>query len=129
MLLSRKVGRGFRTMQYDSEVRIRKGKKTMGLFKQLGKLFAPRSKSDQWAYWVNVKCNRCGELIQGRVDLRNDLSIQYGEDGSQTYFTRKVLMGQGHCFQRVEVEMTFDKDHRLMDRQISGGKFVDEQTA
>jgi len=98
----------------------------MGFFKQLGKLFAPGSKSDQWVQWVSVQCGRCGEVIRGRIDLRNDLSIQYGEDGSPTYFTRKVFMGEGHCFQQVEVELTFDKDRRLTGRQISGGEFVDE---
>ena len=99
----------------------------MGFFKQLSELFTPRPKTDQWVLWLNVICNRCGETIKGRVDLRNDLSIQYGEDGSVTYYTRKVLMGEGHCFQRVEVELSFDKDHQLMDRKISGGKFVDDQ--
>jgi hypothetical protein len=99
----------------------------MGFFKQLGKLFAPRPKSDPWVLWLNVVCNRCGETIQGRVDLRNDLSIQYVEDGGVAYYTRKVLMGEGHCFQRVEVELTFDKDRQLMERKISGGKFVEEK--
>ncbi len=100
----------------------------MGFFKKLGKLFNPRMDSDQWVQWVSVKCNRCGELIRSRIDLRNDLSINYGEDGSPTYFARKLLIGEGHCFQRIEVELTFDKDRKLMDRQISGGKFADEQT-
>jgi hypothetical protein len=102
---------------------------TMGFFKQLGKLFKPRSNSDEWVHWVSVQCNRCGEQIRSRIDLRNDLSINYGEDGSLTYFIRKVLMGEGHCFQRIEIELTFDKDRKLMDRQISGGKFAEEQTA
>ena len=100
----------------------------MGFFKKLGKLFNPRMDSDQWVQWVSVKCNRCGEQIRSRIDLRNDLSINYGEDGSPTYFTRKLLIGEGHCFQRIKVELTFDKDRKLMDRQISGGKFADETT-
>lgn len=101
----------------------------MGLLKKLGDLFNPRSQSDRWVHWVSVKCNRCGEHIRARVDLRNDLSINYSEDGSPTYFTRKVLMGEGHCFQQIEVELTFDKDRQLTSRQISGGTFVDEETA
>ena len=101
----------------------------MGFFKQLGKLFNPGPKNEQWVQWVKVQCNRCGEIIEGRVDLRNDLSTNYTEEGGQTYFTRKVLMGEGHCFQRIEVELTFDKDRQLTERTISGGKFVDEQAA
>jgi hypothetical protein len=101
----------------------------MGIFKRLGKLLNPRSDSDQWVLWVSVECNRCGEQIRGRIDLRNDLSINYEEDGSLIYFTRKTLMGEGHCFQRIEVELNFDKDRKLMDRQISGGKFTAEPSA
>jgi len=101
----------------------------MGFLKKLGNLFNPRSQSDQWVQWVRVECNRCGEQISARVDLRNDLSINYGDNGSPTYFTRKVLMGEGQCFQKIEVELTFDKNRQLTGRQISGGKFVDEQAA
>lgn len=100
----------------------------MRFFERLGNLFNPRPKSDQWVYWVSVACNRCGEHIRGRIDLRNDLSVQYGDNGGPTYFSRKVLMGEGHCFQRVELELTFDKDRQLTDRQISGGNFIDDQT-
>lgn len=98
----------------------------MGFLKQLGKLLNPKASSDEWVYWVSVECNRCGEPIRSRIDLRNDLSANYQETGNMTYFTRKILMGEGHCFQRIEVELTFDKDRKLMDRQISGGKFSDE---
>jgi hypothetical protein len=30
------------------------------------------------------------------------------------------------CFQRIEVELTFDENRKLVDRQIQGGVFVDE---
>ena len=28
-------------------------------------------------YTFSVKCRRCGETIEGRVDLDNDLSVEY----------------------------------------------------
>ncbi|HSO27423.1 MAG TPA: hypothetical protein VLS48_05095 [Anaerolineales bacterium] len=94
----------------------------MDFFKRL---FAPKRAPEEM--WINVQCNRCGEVIRTRVDLRNDLSIDWNEDSGQTYFTRKTLMGEGenHCFQRMEVELTFDQGRNLVNRTVSGGKFVD----
>jgi hypothetical protein len=72
-----------------------------------------------------VQCLRCGEQIRGRVDLRNDLSIEYDGGGSASYHCRKVVMGSGRCFQQIEVYLNFDANHKLTDRQIQGGKFVE----
>ncbi len=77
--------------------------------------------------WVAVKCNRCGEVTRARINLRNDLSLEYDEaSGSPTYFCRKVLMGEGgRCFQRMEVELTFDANRNVVNRDVSGGQFVE----
>lgn len=77
-------------------------------------------------YELDVQCSRCGEIIHARVNLNNDLSIAYDDAGRASYHTRKVLMGQGRCFQQVEVLLTFTPERRLVDRQVSGGKFVGE---
>ena len=98
----------------------------MSFFKKLSELFSTPGGADASAYWLAVKCNRCGEAIRARINLNNDLSLDYDQDGRATYFCRKMLIGEGRCFQRVEVELTFDKDKRLVDREISGGQFVDE---
>jgi hypothetical protein len=100
----------------------------MSFFKKLSNLFSSPGVLEDASYWLTVKCNRCGETIRARVDLRNDLSIEYSEDGvsAATYFCRKTLMGEGHCFQRIEVELTFDIQHKLLNREISGGQFVDD---
>lgn len=74
-----------------------------------------------------VKCNRCGEVIQGRVNLTNDLSIVYPEDGGDDfYFARKVLVGSERCFQRIETEFEFDLNRKMTRKQSSGGEFVSE---
>ena len=98
----------------------------MGFFKKLSRLLAPSPKEDERAYWLYVKCSRCGEKIKSRVDLYNDLSPIYTETGV-TYFCRKVLIGQQHCYQKVEVEMSFDERRQLTDHQISGGSFITEE--
>ena len=71
----------------------------------------------------SVKCRRCGEVIEGRVDLDNDLSVDY-VDGGDVYYARKVLMGNGLCFQRIEVELKFKSTRELIERNVSGGDFV-----
>jgi hypothetical protein len=74
-----------------------------------------------------VRCNRCGEVIRARVNLRNDLSPDYGDgDGALTYVCRKVLMGQERCFQQIEVTLRFDANRNLIDRQVMGGEFVEQ---
>jgi len=98
----------------------------MAFLKKLFGAFSGSPKTDRDAYWIAVKCNRCGEVIRARVDLRNDLSAEYEEGGGMYYFSRKVLMGQGHCFQRVEVELIFSSDYALVNREITGGQFTEE---
>jgi len=90
----------------------------------LKKLFSGGdTKPEKRYYTFNVKCNRCGEVIEGRVDLDNDLSQDY--EGNNVYFGRKVVMGSGYCFQQIEVELTFDSSRQLLDQQVTGGQFVD----
>jgi len=98
----------------------------MGFLKKLAGFFAP-STSGRF-YPLTVKCNRCGEIINGEINMANDLSADESEDASPgDYYCRKVLMGSQRCFQQIEVEMRFDSNRRLIDRQITGGTFVDEQ--
>jgi hypothetical protein len=102
----------------------------MGFLKKLSSFFAaPARSSNDNSYWITVQCNRCGEQIRARVDLLNDLSPEYGESGEMTYLCRKVLMGEKLCFQQIEVTLTFDANRKVLDRQITGGKFVDVEPA
>lgn len=100
----------------------------MGLLQKLASIFSPQSKPGRY-YEFTVRCHRCGELISGRANLHNELSVDYGEDGKlENYYVRKVLMGEERCFQRIEVELFFDKDRRLTHKEIQGGLFVEEST-
>ena len=96
----------------------------MGLLKKLASWLSPAPVDT--AYWVTVRCNRCGEIIRARVNLSNDLSVDYEPDGASGYTCHKVLMGSGHCFQRVEVDLVFNADRSLRQRSIAGGQFVEE---
>lgn len=91
----------------------------MGFLKKLFGGGSASSSSD--FYTFIVRCDRCGETIEGKVNLSNDLSL----DDEGGYIVRKVLMGGGRCFQQIEVTLRFDAARQLQEKQISGGKFVE----
>jgi hypothetical protein len=79
-------------------------------------------------YWVYARCEKCGEPLRARVDLRNDLSAQFGERREETiYFCRKVIVGSGKCYNQVEVRLTFDARRNPVKREIEGGAFITEE--
>ena len=82
------------------------------------------AKPEKHFYTFHVKCKRCGEIIEGRVDLDNDLSLDY-EDDREVFHVRKGLVGNNRCFQQIEVELKFDSSRQLMDQQVTGGQFVE----
>jgi hypothetical protein len=92
----------------------------------LKKLFRQESTPTRNLLSIRVRCRRCGEIIETRVDLSNDLSVDYDDGGQATYHCRKGLVGTQHCYQVIEVDLRFDARHQLIDRQIIGGEFVDE---
>jgi hypothetical protein len=88
----------------------------------LKKLFSNTPVKPEKRYYVfQVQCKRCGEIIEGRVDLDNDLSL--GDEGD-IYLVHKGLIGANRCFQQIEVELKFDSARQLLERHITGGEFV-----
>jgi len=95
----------------------------MSFIKKFANLFQWMQDSGAGAHWVYVRCNRCGEKIRTRLNLHNDLSVSY-EGGKKTYFCRKYLIGDQGCFQQVIVELTFDQNRKVIQREIQGGQFL-----
>src|SRR5574339_638876 len=95
------------------------GKETMKFLKNI--FSGTSAEPDKHFYTFNVKCKRCGEIIEGRVDLDNDLSLL---DEGEGYIVRKGLMGANRCFQQIEVELNFDSTRQILERNITGGEFV-----
>ncbi|MFN8435040.1 MAG: hypothetical protein U0V18_13525 [Anaerolineales bacterium] len=90
----------------------------------LKKLFAPREPYKKEYYTFTVKCKRCGETVTGRIDIDNDLSVEY-EEGGDVFYARKVLMGENKCFQRIEVNLKFNADRQVTEKDIIGGEFIE----
>jgi len=99
----------------------------MGFFKKLGGFFSSHPSNEEVSYYINVKCNRCGEVIRARVNLYNDLSLEYDAGGNPSgYLCHKVIVGGGRCYQPIDISLTFDPKRKLVDKQITGGQFVEE---
>jgi hypothetical protein len=96
----------------------------MSFFKKLSNIFNPQP-PEAPIYWIYARCKRCGEIVSARVNLYNDVSIDYAEGGQPTYLCHKVLIGEKLCFQRIEVDLVFDSNRALLSREISGGTFVE----
>lgn len=99
----------------------------MGFLQNLfKKLAAPPKTHVNYFYAFKVRCKRCGEVVEGRLNLNNDLSIDY-EDGTN-YVSRKVLIGGSNlCFQQIETIFKFSGEKKLLSREIIGGEFVEEE--
>ena len=90
----------------------------MGFLKNL--FGSSTSKPEKHYYTFQVKCKGCGEIIEGRVDLDNDLSLN---DEGNGYLVRKTLMGSNRCFQQIRVELIFDSGRQVLEHTITGGEF------
>ena len=98
----------------------------MSFLKKISGLFSSPARSDERAYWIYARCKRCKEVVRGRVDLYNDLSIDY-DAAQMSYYCRKVLMGTSRCFQQIEVSLKFDQNRKLTDSQVTGGQLVSRE--
>jgi hypothetical protein len=97
----------------------------MTFLKKLSGFLSSSGGSDKAAYWVYARCAWCGEKLRTRVNLYNDLSLNYGEKDSQdNYVCRKTLVGNQHCFRRIEIKLTFNANRKLIDQEIIGGEFI-----
>jgi hypothetical protein len=98
----------------------------MGFFRKLGGFFSSKPAEDQVSYYIKVKCNRCGEEIQARINLFNDLSIEYDDSGNTSgYVCHKIIVGSQRCYQPIDVSLTFDSKRKLVDKQIISGMFLE----
>jgi hypothetical protein len=97
----------------------------VGLGGLLSRLFGQRPSgppSDGGPY-VRVRCDACGEIVQTRIAPSAELSLA---DDGQTYFVRKVLVGQ-RCFKPIEVLIRYADQggKNEISRDVHGGTSVE----
>ena len=87
-----------------------------GLFRSGG----PASPGDPNAVYIHVRCRFCKEAVRVRLNRTSDLSPAEDGDG---FVVRKSIVGQ-KCFRRIEVDLAFDRNYRLVSEDVSGGTMI-----
>jgi hypothetical protein len=97
------------------------------MFKKLaGKIFGKAdSRTSSEGFFLNVRCAECDDEFHLFIHKSWELSQNFEEDGSITYFLKKKIFGVG-CPNRIHVEMKFDSDKNLISRQIENGEFIED---
>ena len=94
----------------------------------LRRLFArPRGREADNALWLRVRCDRCGEVIDLRVDRRYDVAsnlLDPGEEGP-AYTMHKDVVGD-RCFRRIGVSLGFDRHMNIVEQNVRGGRLQSE---
>ena len=100
----------------------------MSFLKKIASALSPKGTDEGEVLWVYVRCDKCGEALKTRLDLRHDLTPNYSAEGRvASYSSRKVLIGSQRCFEPIEVKLAFDPQHRLTSREIAGGQFISRE--
>lgn len=90
------------------------------------KLFGGGSPQSPEGFFLNVRCNACGEVFRLFLNKSTDLAQNFLEGGGVTYFLDKEIIG-GRCKNLIRVRMEFDGAQNLISRGIENGEFIDEQ--
>ena len=98
------------------------------MFKKLAeKLFSKgESEPSSDGFFLNVRCNECGEQFNLFINKSYELMQNFESDGSVTYALKKEIYGVG-CSNRIHVNMTFDSSKKMVSRKIENGEFIEEK--
>jgi hypothetical protein len=97
------------------------------MFKKLAdKIFRKdSSKSSSDGFFLNVRCNECGEQFHLFIHKSWELMQNFEKTGGVTYTLQKEIFGVG-CKNRIRVNMHFDSGKNLKSRQIENGEFIED---
>ena len=76
-------------------------------------------------FFLNVRCNTCGEAFNLFINKSTDLAQNFDERGSVTYSLNKEIIGSS-CRNLIHVKMEFDGGKNLVSREIENGEFIEE---
>jgi hypothetical protein len=85
------------------------------------RLFASKPSKPRGLY-LYIKPKACNEIIEVRIDTMNELSRSDDESG---FFVRKLARGN-RCPFTVEIEVSLDSNHKVVEKQIINGTEVTE---
>lgn len=88
---------------------------------------APASSSEDNAIHLYVRCNKCNSPVHVRVDPRNDLIADYGDDDNATGYTLHKEIMDSRCFRIMRAEIAYDRGRRETNRTLEGGTFITKE--
>ncbi|NTU81251.1 MAG: hypothetical protein HGA45_18020 [Chloroflexales bacterium] len=90
----------------------------------LRRLFGGQSSPADNALHLYVRCGHCGAPVHVRVNLYNDLAVEFGDSEDVAgYHLRKEIM-DSRCFRLIYADLSFDRNRRELARSIEGGEFI-----
>ena len=83
---------------------------------------------DRNAMFLYVRCTRCRDVVQVRVNMANEPAQEYDEGGDKvTGYTLNKTIVDSTCFRPIPVTIRFDARRREQEREIEGGEFVGQE--
>jgi hypothetical protein len=93
-----------------------------------GRLFGIHKTNNARIIHIYARCHRCQSPVHVRLDVFNDLAVEYNQRGDVSgYVVRKVLMDT-KCFRAMPAEIWFDAQRNETQRTLEGGEFIDADT-
>ena len=83
--------------------------------------------SGDHAIHLYVRCNRCSAPVHVRIDPRNDLVIEYGDDDDASGYRLVKEIMDSRCFRLMRAEIEYDRSRRELSRQLEGGTFLSKE--
>jgi len=98
------------------------------MFKRIAKKLFGEGTSVQspGGFFLNVRCNECGEEFNLFINKSTDLAQNFDERGGVSYSLNKEIIGS-NCRNLIYVKMEFDGGKNLVSRQIENGEFIEEE--
>lgn len=90
----------------------------------LKRLFGPGSTPEDNAIHLYVRCERCGTPVHVRIDRRNDLMPEYGDDDEASGYRLVKEIMDSRCFRLMRAEIEYDRARREKSRTLEGGTFI-----
>jgi len=83
---------------------------------------------DARAFTIEVRCDRCGEIIPVRIDRDHEVQQEFAPDAQEgdhpiRWVLRKEVVGK-NCQNLVRFTIVFAADQCLESSSIEGGRFV-----
>ena len=79
------------------------------------------------AIHLYVRCDRCRAPVHVRIDPRNDLVIEYGDDDDASGYRLVKEIMDSRCFRLMRAEIEYDRSRRELSRQLEGGSFISKE--